>query len=62
MHQNILITGGTVFVSKAIAQYFVKRGDQVTVINRRNYFLGCRVAHIVEPRSEQGNICIFRIA
>ena len=31
---KILITGGTTFVSKFTAEYFVKKGDDVTVINR----------------------------
>lgn len=31
---RILITGGTVFVSKFMADYFVKRGDEVYVLNR----------------------------
>lgn len=31
---RILVTGGTTFVSKYVAEYFVKRGDEVYVINR----------------------------
>lgn len=31
---NILITGGTVFVSRFAAEYFAKRGDRVYVLNR----------------------------
>lgn len=31
---RILVTGGTTFVSRYVAQYFVKRGDEVFVINR----------------------------
>lgn len=31
---KILITGGTTFVSKYVAQYFVEKGNDVTVINR----------------------------
>lgn len=31
---KILITGGTTFVSRFAAEYFVKKGDEVTVINR----------------------------
>lgn len=31
---RILITGGTTFVSKYAAEYFVKKGDDVTVLNR----------------------------
>lgn len=32
--RNILITGGTVFVSRYIAEYFVQKGDAVFVCNR----------------------------
>ena len=31
---RILVTGGTTFVSKFVAEYFVKRCDEVFVINR----------------------------
>ena len=31
---KILITGGTTFVSKYAAEFFVRRGDEVTVLNR----------------------------
>ena len=34
--QSILITGGTVFVSKYVAEYFVKQGNQVCVLNRNS--------------------------
>ncbi len=32
--RNILVTGGTVFVSRYVAAYFVRRGDRVYVLNR----------------------------
>lgn len=32
--RKILITGGTVFVSRYIAEYFVFQGDEVYVLNR----------------------------
>lgn len=32
--RNILVTGGTVFVSRYVAEYFVKKGDNVYVLNR----------------------------
>lgn len=35
--RKILITGGTVFVSKYAASYFVKKGDDVYVLNRNNH-------------------------
>lgn len=31
---NILVTGGTVFVSRFVAEYFAKRGHEVYVLNR----------------------------
>lgn len=34
--RNILITGGTVFVSRYMAEYFVKKGDNVFVCNRNS--------------------------
>lgn len=33
---KLLITGGTTFVSRYTAEYFVKRGDDVTVLNRNS--------------------------
>lgn len=32
--RKILVTGGTVFISRYAAEYFVKKGDQVFVLNR----------------------------
>ena len=32
--RKILVTGGTVFVSRYVAEYFVKKGDEVYVLNR----------------------------
>lgn len=34
--RKILITGGTTFVSKFVAEYYVKNGDEVYVINRNS--------------------------
>lgn len=34
--RNILVTGGTVFVSKYVAEYYAKRGDNVYVLNRNS--------------------------
>ena len=33
---DVLVTGGTVFVSRAVAEYFAARGDRVFVMNRGN--------------------------
>lgn len=35
--KKILITGGTVFVSKYVATYFAKKGEDVYVLNRNHY-------------------------
>lgn len=32
--RNILVTGGTVFVSKYVAEYYARKGDKVYVLNR----------------------------
>lgn len=34
--KKILITGGTVFVSRYVAEYYVKKGDEVYVLNRNH--------------------------
>lgn len=34
---NILVTGGTIFVSRFTAEYFAKRGNQVFVLNRGSH-------------------------
>lgn len=34
--KKILVTGGTVFVSRYIAEYYVKNGDEVYVLNRNS--------------------------
>lgn len=34
--KNILVTGGTVFVSRCIAEYFAAKGENVFVLNRGN--------------------------
>lgn len=35
--QKVLITGGTVFVSRYMADYFVRRGDEVYALNRNTH-------------------------
>ncbi|WP_310603225.1 NAD-dependent epimerase/dehydratase family protein [Anaerosporobacter sp.] len=35
--RKILITGGTIFVSKYVAEYYVKNGDEVYVLNRNHH-------------------------
>ncbi|MEZ3446971.1 MAG: NAD-dependent epimerase/dehydratase family protein [Lachnospiraceae bacterium] len=35
--RKLLVTGGTVFVSRYIAEYFAKKGDAVSVLNRNRH-------------------------
>lgn len=53
---DILVTGGTVFVSKYIANYFLNRGHNVTVLNRGNYQQVCGVEFIKKDRNDINNI------
>lgn len=53
--RNILVTGGTVFVSRAIAEYFVKNGDNVFVLNRGNYPQAEGVTPIICDRHALGD-------
>lgn len=54
--KNILITGGTIFVSKYVAEYFVKRNYHVFVINR-NHRKQCEGVTLVKgDRKELGEI------
>ena len=52
---RILITGGTAFVSKFSTEYFVKKGDEVYVLNRnsRKQIEGARLINC--DRTRLGN-------
>ena len=52
---NILITGGTTFVSKYTAEYFADRGNDVYVINRGTREQIPNVKHIKCDRMNIGN-------
>lgn len=52
---NILITGGTTFVSKFTAEYFVKKGESVTVLNRGTREQVTGVTLIKKDRNELKN-------
>lgn len=52
---KLLITGGTTFVSKYTAEYFVKTGHDVTVINRGTRQQVCGVKHICCDRMNIGD-------
>jgi len=49
---RILITGGTVFVSRAAAEYFAARGHEVTVLNRGSREQSAGVRHICRDRHD----------
>lgn len=52
---RILVTGGTTFVSKYVAEYFIKRGDEVYVINR-NTREQVKGVHLIEcDRADLGD-------
>ena len=52
---NILITGGTVFVSRYIAEYFVAKGDDVYVLNRNTREQSKGVTLIEADRHDLGD-------
>ena len=35
--RKLLVTGGTVFVSRYVAEYYAKKGDGVYVLNRNHH-------------------------
>lgn len=53
--RNILVTGGTVFVSRYVAEYFVKKGDNVYVLNRNSRPQSEGVTLIEADRKELGD-------
>lgn len=52
--KDILITGGTVFVSRYMAEYYVKKGHNVYVLNRGSREQSKGVVHIKADRHELG--------
>lgn len=54
--RKLLVTGGTVFVSRYIAEYFAQKGDDVTVLNR-NWHPQQEQTNLIEAdRHHLGNI------
>ena len=51
---KILITGGTVFVSRYIAEYYVAKGDEVYVLNRNSRYQSAGVSLIQADRHDIG--------
>lgn len=54
--KNILVTGGTVFVSRYVAEYFAKQGHHVYVLNRNTKPQSENVTLIEGDRNNLGNI------
>ena len=52
---KILVTGGTTFVSKFVARYFVEKGNEVYVLNRNTKPQVEGVKIIKEDRHNLGN-------
>ena len=53
---NILVTGGTVFVSRYTAEFFSRKGHEVFVLNRGNNSQPCGCTHIKADRHILGGI------
>lgn len=53
--KKILVTGGTVFVSKYVAEYFVKKGCDVYVLNRNTHKQCAGVTLIEADRNQLGD-------
>jgi len=54
--KKILVTGGTVFVSKYIAEYYVAKGNDVYVLNRNTRKQAKGVTLIKADRHNLGEI------
>ena len=54
--KKVLVTGGTVFVSRYIAEYYVRQGDEVYVLNRGTREQSDGVIHIQADRHALGNV------
>ena len=54
--RKILVTGGTVFVSKYVAEYYVNQGDEVYVLNRGHKKQPQGVKLIEADRHEPGSV------
>lgn len=53
--KKVLVTGGTVFVSRYVAEYYVRQGAEVYVLNRGNRLQSDGVIHIKADRHFLGN-------
>lgn len=55
MMKKILVTGGTVFVSRYVAEYFEKQGHEVYVLNRNSRSQSAGVTLIEADRNALGS-------
>lgn len=54
--KKMLVTGGTVFVSRSVAEYFAQRDYDVYVLNRGNWYQSEGVTFIQADRHELGDV------
>lgn len=54
--KRVLVTGGTVFVSRYIAEYYVRKGDEVYVLNRNTREQSVGVKLIEADRHHLGDV------
>ena len=54
--KKVLITGGTVFVSRYIAEYYVAKGYEVYVLNRNSRKQSAGVSLIEADRQNLGSV------
>lgn len=54
--KNILVTGGTVFVSRRVAEYFAAKGENVFVLNRGTKPQPDGVTTIIRDRRDLGHV------
>ncbi|MDE6363094.1 MAG: NAD-dependent epimerase/dehydratase family protein [Lachnospiraceae bacterium] len=54
--RKLLVTGGTVFVSRFIAEYFAQKGDEVSVLNRNQHPQPSQTTLIEADRHHVGDI------
>ena len=55
MAKTVLVTGGTVFVSRYIAEYYVSKGFEVYVLNRNTRLQSPKVKLIQADRHNLGD-------
>lgn len=56
--RKLLVTGGTVFVSRFIAEYFAQKGDEVYVLNRNRHPQPVQTRLIEADRHQLGELLI----